>query len=126
MLTPPEAEEAEVAATVSFVDDAVSAEPEPLVLDEPIAEDTGSDELLLDSPTSSGPSEADLEAGRRWLSGDAEPAAEAQPAPAKATGGTLFERMSIIARGAAKTPGDEEGKESPLDIPRFLNRQNNQ
>jgi hypothetical protein len=33
--------------------------------------------------------------------------------------------MSSIARGNAKTPGAEDEAE-PLDIPRFLNRQNNQ
>ena len=44
-------------------------------------------------------------------------------------GGTLFERMSNIARGAAQA---EDGdavpsfRREPLDIPRFLNRQNNQ
>ena len=89
-------------------------------------------ELLLDQPEGSeGPSEDDLEAGRRWLSAQAaepisEPAAAQQVEAAKPTGGTLFERMSIIARGAAKTPGADEDKDSPLDIPRFLNRQNNQ
>ena len=45
-------------------------------------------------------------------------------------GGTLFERMSNIARGAAQTEGtDSEApgfRREPLDIPRFLNRQNNQ
>jgi cell division protein FtsZ len=53
--------------------------------------------------------------------------------PAAATGGTLFERMSNIARGAPKAQLDEEGEEpqpsykrDPIDIPRFLNRQNNQ
>ena len=44
--------------------------------------------------------------------------------------GTLFERMSNIARGASQAQGDEEPATSfrrePLDIPRFLNRQNNQ
>jgi len=44
--------------------------------------------------------------------------------------GTLFERMSNIARGAAKAQADEdeapEYKRDPIDIPRFLNRQNNQ
>jgi cell division protein FtsZ len=43
-----------------------------------------------------------------------------------AGGGTLFERMSNIARGAAKVDPDTEAKSDPLDIPRFLNRQNNQ
>jgi cell division protein FtsZ len=48
-------------------------------------------------------------------------------------GGTLFERMSNIARGAPKAQlgeGDEDAepgfKREPIDIPRFLNRQNNQ
>jgi cell division protein FtsZ len=41
----------------------------------------------------------------------------------------LFERMSNIARGAPKAQieDDESGFQSdPIDIPRFLNRQNNQ
>ena len=47
-------------------------------------------------------------------------------------GGTLFERMSNIARGAPKAQIDEEDtaepgfRRDPIDIPRFLNRQNNQ
>jgi len=43
-------------------------------------------------------------------------------------GGTLFERMSNIARGAPKAQIDEDAPEdrAPIDIPRFLNRQNNQ
>ena len=58
--------------------------------------------------------------------------AEEAPAAAPATsGGTLFERMSNIARGAPKAQIDEEdsaepGFKQPIDIPRFLNRQNNQ
>ena len=50
----------------------------------------------------------------------------AQPA---ANGGTLFERMSNIARGAPKAQIDEDDagfRREPIDIPRFLNRQNNQ
>jgi cell division protein FtsZ len=49
--------------------------------------------------------------------------------PAANAGGTLFERMSNIARGAPKVQGEEQGGEyrrDPIDIPRFLNRQNNQ
>ncbi len=55
----------------------------------------------------------------------------ADEAPA-AAGGTLFERMSNIARGAPKAQLDEDEdaapgfKSEPIDIPRFLNRQNNQ
>ena len=52
-------------------------------------------------------------------------------ASAASSGGTLFERMSNIARGAPKAQIDEEEpqpgfKREPIDIPRFLNRQNNQ
>jgi cell division protein FtsZ len=46
-------------------------------------------------------------------------------------GGTLFERMSNIARGAAQAESESgepmpSFRREPLDIPRFLNRQNNQ
>jgi cell division protein FtsZ len=50
-------------------------------------------------------------------------------APAASGGGTLFERMSNIARGAPKAQiGEDEAdtQRDPIDIPRFLNRQNNQ
>ena len=49
--------------------------------------------------------------------------------PAGAAGGTLFERMSNIARGAPKAQIEDDEpdfKRDPIDIPRFLNRQNNQ
>jgi cell division protein FtsZ len=49
--------------------------------------------------------------------------------PTASGGGTLFERMSNIARGAPKAQieDDDPGFQSePIDIPRFLNRQNNQ
>jgi cell division protein FtsZ len=49
--------------------------------------------------------------------------------PTAAAGGTLFERMSNIARGAPKAQIDEDEadyKSDPIEIPRFLNRQNNQ
>jgi cell division protein FtsZ len=65
-------------------------------------------------------------ATRSWLNGEAN-----APAAPRREGGTLFERMSNIARGAAKAQVEEEpaparGTRDPLDIPRFLNRQNNQ
>jgi cell division protein FtsZ len=52
-------------------------------------------------------------------------------AAATGTGGTLFERMSSIARGAprAQIEPDQPAagfSREPIDIPRFLNRQNNQ
>ncbi len=61
----------------------------------------------------------------------AEPAAPdaapkpAQAAPRVASGGTLFERMAGLTRGSEKAPGADDGAQG-LDIPRFLNRQNNQ
>jgi len=51
------------------------------------------------------------------------------PQPTASGGGTLFERMSNIARGAPKAQIDEDEsgtRHEPIDIPRFLNRQNNQ
>jgi cell division protein FtsZ len=140
VLTPPEAEAAPgVEDVVSFIDETVEA-PAELTLDQPLAEDEG-DELLLgaaDVPAETGdtdeaaPEVAEEATGRRsWLTRDDDGAAEAS-APAPREGGTLFERMSNIARGAAKARvEDEEGPRlkparDPLDIPRFLNRQNNQ
>ncbi|MGA1798782.1 cell division protein FtsZ [Sphingomonas sp. 4RDLI-65] len=65
-------------------------------------------------------------ARRRWLAPGAEAAPEvAAAAPRVKLGGTLFERMSNAARGAAKEDG-EAAPQDPLDIPRFLHRQNNQ
>ena len=101
--------------------------------DAPVFEDEGSneDELVLGAeavvpPVSEPVAEErpdSFASRRRWL---AEEPQEAAPpaAPAKAKlGGTLFERMAGAARGGARQ--EEESKDS-LDIPRFLNRQNNQ
>jgi cell division protein FtsZ len=74
---------------------------------------TGDDELVLDNAFETAPT----------------PAAPPEPeAPKVAGGGTLFERMSQLARGQTR---QEEGEESDNDraefeVPRFLNRQNNQ
>jgi cell division protein FtsZ len=96
--------------------------------------DAGDDgELLLgDSMMAEEPAEQAQEepsgGTRSWLTGQAD---AAPAAPKREGGGTLFERMSNIARGAAKAQVEEEpapsrGSRDPLDIPRFLNRQNNQ
>jgi cell division protein FtsZ len=122
------------------------AEPaaDELTLEEPMAEEAG-DELLLDTGAmlgeeeggesfieegdllASGP-ESSAPGTRSWIGGDEAPAAP----KAGRDGGTLFERMSNIARGAAKAQVEEEEapapgrRRDPLDIPRFLGRQNNQ
>ena len=78
---------------------------------------------------------AATQGNRRWLN-TGETAAEpttaraGRAAPtASREGGTLFERMSSIARGAAKANVEEEApasRKDSLDLPGFLNRQNNQ
>jgi cell division protein FtsZ len=114
----------------------------PAVVDEDNGQVVGEDDTPLDftadTPTS--------DEGDELLLGDddilttpvgkppiAPPADEdADEAPAASGGGTLFERMSNIARGAPKAQiGEDEdiaepGFKQPIDIPRFLNRQNNQ
>jgi len=77
-------------------------------------------------PTPAAAPAADDGARRRWLAPGNE-AAPTEPAPAQPRvklGGTLFERMSNAARGATRDEG--EAREEPIDIPRFLHRQNNQ
>jgi len=112
-------------------EDAAQAPTLEMVEDED--EEEEGDELLLDSvdmtaEESPAPAEDMPAAGTRsWLTREETPEPEARPAR---EGGTLFERMSSIARGAPKAQvgEEEEGprERSPLDIPRFLNRQNNQ
>jgi cell division protein FtsZ len=138
-LTPPEpaagALQAAEEEPVSFIDEPTEA-PSELALGQPAEdEDDGGDELLLDTlDEHPEPAAEDQEAaagGRRtWLTRDEETGRET-PKPRESSG-TLFERMSNIARGAAKAQVDEEEgpqvrpARDPLDIPRFLNRQNNQ
>lgn len=73
------------------------------------------------APEAKAEQEDDSQGSRKWV---AEPDPARRPSSA---GATLFERMSNIARGAAKAQvdTDESASESP-DIPRFLNRQGNQ
>ena len=101
---------------------------EPLDLTQ---EDEAGDELLLDSediladPVLGTPIAPPADDEDMAASGTTD-----TPAPAAKESGTLFERMSNIARGAAQAKVDDEPAPSfrrePLDIPRFLNRQNNQ
>jgi cell division protein FtsZ len=136
VLTPPEP----VIEAVAAVDtvEIEEATNDDLILDMPVeieavAETTvteEADELLLEAevetpaPVSTVSfDDINPSAGSRWLAPD--PAPVAEEAPATPGGGTLFERMSNMARGAAKIDADTDAKD-PLDIPRFLNRQNNQ
>jgi cell division protein FtsZ len=95
-----------------------------------LGDDDGSERFTEDD-FAGGP-EANAPGTRSWIGGDDEaPAATATAKPGPREG-TLFERMSNIARGAAKAQVDEEPeapariRRDPLDIPRFLGRQNNQ
>ncbi|HEX8572637.1 MAG TPA: cell division protein FtsZ [Allosphingosinicella sp.] len=145
-LAPPEpvAEPEQISAEAEAEPEIAEDSADELTLDEPVAEESG-DELLLDSAMlgeedDGGESfiEEDFAGGpeslapgtRSWIDGEAEAPAEAAEAKPAREGGTLFERMSSIARGAAKAQVEEEPqprlRREPLDIPRFLGRQNNQ
>jgi cell division protein FtsZ len=134
------AEEPEIEATELELDQEATGDELELT-DLAASEEEDGGELLLDSGAmldddmmgeETGAEEAAPAAAaggsRSWLTGQD----EAAPAAPKREGGTLFERMSNIARGAAKAQVEEEpqapgrGTRDPLDIPRFLNRQNNQ
>jgi cell division protein FtsZ len=103
----------------------------PLELTDEVEGDAG-EELVLDSddiltsPVGSAPIVPPADEPEALLD-DEQPQPEAQP---KRETGTLFERMSNIARGAPKAQIDESDaspgfRQDPIDIPRFLNRQNN-
>jgi cell division protein FtsZ len=135
VLTPPETLEetvAEAAPEMALTDELTLDQPAETVSVEEellLGEELAAEEAATEIPETAG--EAAPSGARSWLTRE-EPQAET---PARTQGGTLFERMSNIARGAAKAQVDEEdaqdgprlrtGRE-PLDIPRFLNRQNNQ
>jgi cell division protein FtsZ len=124
-----------VATAAETAPQADSGDDEPLEL----GTDDETDELVLDSddiltqPVGAAPiappvdEDMDPEAAEQ-----AEAPAAGDEAPKVARdSGTLFERMSNIARGAAQAQGEGEEpvpsfRREPLDIPRFLNRQNNQ
>ena len=80
---------------------------------------TGEDELVLDNSVSPEPP----------LRVEPPQPAE-EPASKGTSGGTLFERMSQLARGQARQGNAEESESerdrTEFEVPRFLNRQNNQ
>jgi cell division protein FtsZ len=105
-------------------------EAEPVADSRPVARfsDDGDDELVLSSPEPVDTAPLDLGSVAEQVEAPA-PFAAPQPEPARpaASGGTLFERMSSLARGHAKPDEDEDdGEPRSFDVPRFLNRQNNQ
>ncbi|HEX7931108.1 MAG TPA: cell division protein FtsZ [Sphingomicrobium sp.] len=90
------------------------------------------DELLLDTddvlttPVGSAPIEPPIDEDE--ITAEETPIEEK---PKVRETGTLFERMSNIARGAAQAQVNDDDstpsyRREPIDIPRFLNRQNNQ
>ncbi|MFB9048369.1 cell division protein FtsZ [Sphingobium indicum] len=131
-------------APVAAPDPAPEAEPETLELDVPAAPAPAPLTPPAAAPAAAKPapfspprpaavfSDEDPAQDELLLGEDAAEAAPAQPAPAPqaaprvATGGTLFERMAGLTRGAEKgAAASDEGTPAP-DIPRFLNRQSNQ
>jgi cell division protein FtsZ len=117
--TPKAVEETEVEIV-----DATETPRELTSVTEETAEDEG-DELLLDSDDI-----LTTPVGRPPIDPPIDEDGATETPPTVATG-TLFERMSNIARGATKAQLDDEEagpgfKREPIDIPRFLNRQNNQ
>nr|WP_314442844.1 cell division protein FtsZ [uncultured Sphingomonas sp.] len=94
---------------------ATAAAPAPLDL----GNDGDGDELLLDSE--------DILTSPVGTPPIAPPKDEEAPAP-KREAGTLFERMSSMARAGGKIEDEPAPslRREPLDIPRFLNRQGNQ
>ncbi|WP_267389506.1 cell division protein FtsZ [Sphingomonas sp. GC_Shp_3] len=116
-------------ATVAATAPAAPAEPDELVL--------GSDTQMAPAPAAlpvgygdaAAEPAAEAPGRRRWLSSgsapEAAPAEPTPPAPRVKLGGTLFERMSSVSRGAAREDEAAADKDA-VEIPRFLHRQNNQ
>ena len=134
--TAPVAEEeavpAEAGETFELDESLIEPEAETASAPTPPADELllGDDAILTSPPEPNPVPPSDAAGTRSWLSRGRETQAEEPKAgKQKSEGGTLFERMSSLARGASKAQV-EEGSDNlrardPLDIPRFLNRQNN-
>ena len=112
--TAPEEPEAKAVAASSTPED---VKPVPRFVASTFDDITGEDELVLDNSVSPEPP----------LRVDP-PQPAAEPAGKVVGGGTLFERMSQLARGQARQSNAEESDNdrTEFEVPRFLNRQNNQ
>lgn len=134
----PAAAPAPVAAPMAAASPAPVAAPEALELDVPEAPAPAPLEPPVAAPapfaaprpaavfSDEGADQDELVLGADSAEAPAAPApAPAQPAPRVSTGGTLFERMAGLTRGSEKPASGDEAT-GGVDIPRFLNRQNNQ
>lgn len=103
---------AEIDALLEDGDDDVINLSEPLQDDDTFVLDAGSEEEDEDDVSIASGKEKDVKAAPRIASG----------------GGTLFERMANLSRSedAAADGDDDDNEGGGLNIPRFLNRQNNQ
>jgi len=108
----------------SLGDTAEPEAPPPVAGEEPMelsqvaaTYDDTADELVLDAPEAP---------ASDYRSAPAADPAPSEPPARSIGGGTLFERMSRLSRGASAPDAEENGKEDGVDIPRFLGRQNNQ
>jgi cell division protein FtsZ len=121
-------------ATEPTAAEPAATEEEELLLDSGRIVDAEADaplDLTIEAPEAveepaSAPATQDKPAMPSWLQAEGEAAPEPRAPRVSTGGGTLFERMSNIARGQAKADDEGDAKSDPLDIPRFLNRQNNQ
>ena len=103
--------------------EAPTAEEEPMELSQVAASyDDTAEELVLDAPEAPA---TDYRAAASPASGGEAGAGEESPARSIG-GGTLFERMSRLSRGATAPEAESGDKDDGVDIPRFLGRQNNQ
>jgi cell division protein FtsZ len=103
---------AEIDALLEDSDDDVINLSEPVQDDDAFVLDAGSEEEDKDDASIASGDEKDVKAAPRIASG----------------GGTLFERMANLSRSedAAADGDDDDNEGGGLNIPRFLNRQNNQ
>ncbi|WP_373487429.1 cell division protein FtsZ [Blastomonas sp.] len=122
------------AAAASGLDMAEPEYPEPLDLglaaeaigdDDATESSPANDELLLDAESLA---EADQQEAPAPLVAPTESPLKPKPPRVATGGGTLFERMSSMSRGGARDGDSDEDDTTdapPLNIPRFLGRQNN-